>query len=158
MPDGYELYEPGGDEQGEEDALSMPCLIVGPAPDGVFKAMQQPPRWAFAVVAVAAQSKDDMKQLAALVQLTTALVVKDERVRLNEYLMENDEAMDKLQAAISQLSDYWSGRPLELSPASSDSSPKPAPEPQSRVVSLSKGTVRVVPPTPPPGGPENSGA
>lgn len=152
----YELYEPGGDDQGQDDALAMPCLIVGPAPDGVFKAMQKPPRWAFAVVTVAAQSKDSNKQLAAMVQLVTALVVKDERDRLNEYLMENDEAMDELEGAITKLANYWSGRPLELSPDSSDSSPKPAPEQLSRVVSLSKATVRVVPAETPSDGPENS--
>lgn len=158
--EGYELYLPGetGDADGlaEDEAALMPALIVGPAPEGVFKAKTKPPRWAFAVVTVAAQSKDENRQLAALVQLVRTLVVTEEKERLHEYLLDNDEAMDQLQEAITKLSNYWSGRPLELSSDSSDSSPRPEPAPPSRVVSLSKATVRVVPAPTPHDGPESS--
>lgn len=125
--------------------MSAPDLVLGPAPEGVFRSVEKPPQWAFMKMAVAAKKQDKIAQMAAMVDLVTVCVPAEERDRLNDYLLEHDDAVDKLEGALTDLGTYWSGRPLEPSSTSSTASPSTEPEPQLRVVSLSAGTVEMVP-------------
>lgn len=125
--------------------MSTPDLVLGDAPDGVFRCVSEAPAWAMMSVAVVAKSRDQLAQMKALVDTTKACVVPEERDRLHDYLLEHNDAVGRLQDALAPVMMYWSGRPLEQPQPSSASSPTPAPGPTSRVVSLYAGTSEAVP-------------
>lgn len=117
-----------------------PELVLGDGPEATFRALPGPPRWAFMKMAVAAKSDDGTEQMAAMYQLALACVVKSERNRMDTYLVENDEAMDRLEPGLETLSNFWAGRPLVRSSLSAEPSPTPAPAPSSPVASSSVDT------------------
>lgn len=128
--------------------MGVPDLVLGEAPDGVFRCMPEAPRWAVMKIAVAAKSKDQLTQMAALVKFTQVCVVPADRERLDDYLNEHDDAVERLQEALNAPMMFWSGRPLEQPQTSSTaSSPAQESEPTSRVVSLWAGTSETVEPT-----------
>jgi len=124
--------------------LVRPNLELGPAPDGVFTTVESAPKWAMMKMATVAKSKDQVAQMAALVKLVGVCVVEEDRDRLDDYLNEHDDAVDRLEEALTPVMTFWSGRPLEQRPASSQPSPLTESAPSSRVVSLSRGTVEDV--------------
>lgn len=117
-------------------------LVLG---DAKFVARKTAPRWAFIKFTAAQKSKDDIKMTEALYSFALALVVESERERLDDYLMEEEEAFDLLMPAIEDLSNAWNGRPLESPASSTVSSQTEAQQPTSQVVSFSQGTVETVP-------------
>ena len=136
----------------EPEGSVKPDLVLGPAPEGVFQAVDEPPMWAFMKVSVAYKSKDNVTKMAALVKLVNVLVVPEDRDRLDDYLMEHNEAVTKLEDALAVVGAYWSGRPLERSSTSSAPSQPVVSGPSLRVVSLSAGTSEVQPLPAPKGG------
>lgn len=132
----------------EVEKAGPPDLVLGPAPEGVFKAVDEAPQWAWMMMAVVAKKNDDIAKMDALVKLVNVCVVREDRERLTDYLIEHNEAVAKLEGALTVVGQFWSGRPLEQSSPSSEPSPVPVSGPQLRVVSLSEGTseVQALPP------------
>lgn len=109
--------------------------------DGQFLAAPVVPRWAFMKMAVSAKKGDELGQMAALYDLTLALIQKDERNRFDEYMADHDDAFENLQDAVNTLCEEITSRPL--GPPSSSTPPSEPTVPSSRVVSFSRGTVEV---------------
>jgi hypothetical protein len=128
-----------------QEKAGPPDLVLGPAPEGVFRAVDEAPQWAWMMMAVVAKKNDDIAKMEALVKLVNVCVVPEDRDRLTDYLIEHNEAVAKLEGALTVVGQFWSGRPLEQSSTSSPSSPLPESGPTLRVVSLSAGTSETVP-------------
>lgn len=130
-------------EATEPEKAGPPDLVLGPGPEGTFRAVDEAPQWAWMMMAVAAKKTDDIAKMDALVKLVNVCAVPEDRDRLTDYLLEHNDAVSKLEGALTVVGQYWSGRPLEQSSTSLAPSPKPVSGPTLRVVSLSAGTSEV---------------
>lgn len=127
-------------------------IILGAGEEGRFASVKSPPKWAFMKMAVASRSKDEIKQMDALTKLILAVCAPEDRERLDEYLSDNDDALDKVQDELGKLSKVWGGRNLQEPSNSLPSSPTPQTPQRSTVVSFSRGTVTVEEPSIPENG------
>jgi hypothetical protein len=93
-------------------------------------------------LAEAMESGIEMQAIAAMSRMLKTVVIKEDLVRLDEVLHRVDDAIgfDALNTAIGDLMVQYSGRPLERPSRSARG--RKATGGTSRVVSLSKGTVR----------------
>lgn len=124
-------------------------LQLGPAPDGVFMVKETLPKWVIMKVVVAGKSGTSEEQMQAMYHMALACVARDERGRLDKYLTDDDDAFDRLEQALSELVEYWSGHPLARPEVSSTSSPTDEIVPSSRVVSFSRDVVEPATEEPP---------
>lgn len=117
----------------------MPILKLG---EHEFRCIERPPLGLMFDLAEA-EMQGDSAALVALRKFVRVVVEDDEQERLEE-LFNNRRAtlsIEDLNAGISALMEDYSGRPTER-PSRSSSGPEPTGA-SSRVVSLSRGTVRV---------------
>ena len=109
-----------------------------------FAAQDTLPAWALMKLAKSQGSGDAMQQVAGVHDFLMAVLAVTERERFERFMEGcSDITFDELETAVGSLMQAYTTRPTER-PSPSPAGPTPTGGP-SRVVSLSRGTVREVP-------------
>ena len=117
-----------------------------------FAAQETLPAWALMKLAKSQGSGDAMQQVAGLHDFLMAILAVEERDRFERFMEQHaDATFDELETAVGALMQAYTTRPTGR-PSASPAGPTPSGGP-SRVVSLSRGTVREVPASSPAGQP-----
>ncbi len=112
--------------------------------DERFAAQETLPAWALMKLAKSQGSGDAMQQVAGLHDFLMAVLVVNERDRFERFMEQHaDVTFDELETAVGALMQAYTTRPTER-PSPSPAGPTPSGG-SSRVVSLSRGTVREEP-------------
>lgn len=125
----------------------MSELIIG---SERFAVRDRIDEWALMKLAKSQLSDDTIRKLAGMYDFVNAVVLPEERLRLDEYLSTQELPEGTLSAAIGTFMREMSGRPTER-PSSSPSG-GPLTKPKSKLVSFSQGTVQVQEEESPPSG------
>jgi hypothetical protein len=146
--------DPASDNLGTDQGSPAPrpqFVVAGES----FDCVTYVPQWNLMRLAAAMDSNNDMKAMGAMYAFIKRMVIEDEHERLEDHLGSLDLDVSSLEHCIGDALVEMAGRGKgsgvpkgippsgESSGSSSDGSPE-AP-PTSRVVSLSRGTVEVVP-------------
>lgn len=109
--------------------------------DERFAAQETLPAWALMKLAKSQGSGDAMQQVAGLHDFLMAVLAPTERDRFERFMEQHsDVTFDELETAVGALMQAYTTRPTER-PSPSPAGPTPSGG-SSRVVSLSRGTVR----------------
>lgn len=109
--------------------------------DERFAAQDTLPAWALMKLAKSQGSGDAMQQVAGLHDFLMAVLAVSERDRFERFMEQHsDVGFEELETAVGALMQAYTARPTER-PSRSPAGPTPSGG-QSRVVSLSRGTVR----------------
>ena len=109
-----------------------------------FAAQETLPAWALMKLAKSQGSGDAMQQVAGVHDFLMAVLATTERDRFERFMEQHaDVTFEELETAVGALMQAYTARPTER-PSPSPAGPTPSGGP-SRVVSLSRGTVREAP-------------
>lgn len=146
-PDAAAVLAALTDEEKSKAPPHKHFLVLDPAdPQAAFKAHREVNRWALVKAARAEAKKDDAMRAVAFVDLVMAIVLPEERGRLDDYMLDHgdDDGMARMNAAVDAYVNGDTGLPLgpsstsststtETSPSGEDSSSVPGTLPVKRV-------------------------